>query len=88
MILKVRDEVFGGWVYFDRIERISVVLREPLGEGEDQGYEGGTFTTLKKKFKVATINRTWGHRSEGEFIGLAFYDGYLLGDDGQTIERL
>jgi len=93
MILKIRDgddKGGGAWVYFDRIERISVVPHGPLGEGEDQNYGGGTYTTLKKKFKVATMHRTWGHRAEVQFIeeDVAFYEGYLLGDDGQMIERL
>lgn len=87
MVLKIWDE-HGGWVYFDRIERISIFSHKALEEDEDQGYEGGIYTTLKKPFNVATINRTWSHRIEGEFIELAFLEGYLLGDDGQTIERL
>ncbi len=87
MILKIWDES-GCWVYFDRIERISIRGHKALEEDEDQGYAGGIYTTLKKSFKVATMNRTWSHRIEGEFVELAFAEGYLLGDDGQTIERL
>ena len=87
MILKIYDEA-GGWVYFDRIERISIFSHDPLEEREDRGYAGGIYTNLKEKFKVATINRTWGHRTEGEFVEIAFREGYLLGDDGQTVERL
>ncbi len=87
MILKVWDNV-GGWVYFDRVERISLFSHKALEKDEDQGYAGGIYTTLKKSFKTATISRTWHYRTEGEFIELAFDEGYLLGDDGQTIERL
>ena len=91
MILKVWDEG-GGWVYFDRVDTISIFPHNALGEGEDQGYPGGIYVkTLKEKFKVATIHRTWHHRTEGELgesMTLAFNEGYLLGDDGQTIERL
>ena len=94
MILKIWDES-GGWVYFDRVERISIFSKgpneEPVGKEvptPDRVYGGGVYADLKKKFKVATINRTWGHRAEGEFVEVAFSEGYLLGDDGQTIERL
>lgn len=34
MILKVWDEG-GGWVYFDRVERISIFPHNALGEDED-----------------------------------------------------
>jgi len=87
MILKIWS-VDGGWVYFDRIERISIYHKKALSGDDDQGYEGGIYTSLKKPFKVATINRTWSNRIEGEFIELAFGEAYLLGDDGHTIERL
>ncbi len=88
MILKVWDES-GGWVYFDRIERLSMFYHDPLKDGEDHDYEGGIYVkTLKERFKVATINRTWGHCEEGEFVEVVFNEGYLLSDDGQTIERI
>ena len=85
MILKVWD-IAGGWVYFDHVEKISIFSHDPLEEEEGRDYSGGTYATLKTMFNVATINRTWGHREE--FIDVAFLEGYLLGDDGQTIERL
>ncbi len=87
MILKIWS-VDGGWTYFKGIARISIYHKKALVEDEDQGYTGGIYTSLKKPFKVATINRTWSNRIEGEFIELAFSEAYLLGDDGKTIERL
>ena len=88
MILKIWDES-GCWVYFDRIERISISRHKALEEDEPtQDYAGGTYTTLDESFNIATINRTWSRHIKGEPIKLAFLDGYLLGDDGQTIERL
>ena len=87
MILKVWDDESGSWIYFDRMERVSIKGRNPLKDGEDVSY-AGIYTNLKESFNVATIKRTWGHRTEGECIAIAFLEGYLLGDDGQTIERL
>ena len=94
MILLIRDDRNEGdgkgWVYFDRIERLSVFPHGPLDDGEEYGYGGGVYTTLKKKYKIATIHRHWGHQADEQFIeeNVAFYEGYMLGDDGQTVERL
>lgn len=93
MILKIWDSggEIGGWVEFDHVERIGIFYHKALKADEDQGYGGGVYTSLKKPFKVATISRDWTPhigRDHTEYVEMAFSEGYLLGDDGHTIERL
>ena len=95
MILKIRDEREDeyAWVFFDNIEKISV-KSHPVVEnrGEiDATLGGGIYAKIEEKFLIATIERSARNRRADEtweVFQIAFQEGFLLGDNGKTIERL
>ena len=95
MILKIRDtrEDEYAWVYFDNIEKISVRSHPGVDSRSDidATLGGGIYAKTEENFLIATIERSARNRRADEtweVFQIAFHEGFLLGDDGKTIERL
>jgi len=93
MILKIWNDDTGGWIYFGSVEKISTWRQGPLSQQKYKGdYNGGVYikeeNMQKEMFIIALLERTQDLNQEVQNIRIAFSEGYLLGDDGKTIERL
>ena len=99
MILKIRDESVdadyteGAWVYFDNIEKISVKCHRKVQDRSEikATLGGGIYAKIDENFLIATIERSARNRRADEtweVFQIAFHEGFLLGDNGKTIERL